>query len=123
MSVVEARFHGESALISLSGVAERNAAQALKGTTFLVTRSRLTPPQLDEYYWIDLIGCEVCTLLGVSLGKVDSLLSTGAHDVLSIQTVEHGETRTRLIPFVNAYVKKVDVRKKQISVEWDPAWD
>jgi 16S rRNA processing protein RimM len=46
------------------------------------------------------------------------LLETGAHDVLRVA----GE-RERLIPFVDAYVREVDLAGKRILVEWGADWD
>ena len=53
---------------------------------------------------------------GDALGRVHHLIATGAHDVL----VVHGQ-RERLIPFVSgATVKRVDLDKGLIVVDWDP---
>ncbi len=51
------------------------------------------------------------------LGLVEQMTSNGVHDVMEVS----GE-RTRLLPFVPAYVKKVDLQKKRIEVEWGVDW-
>ena len=50
---------------------------------------------------------------GILLGQVSGLLETGAHDVIEVQ----GE-RERLIPFVDAFVREVDMDARRILVDW-----
>ena len=69
-----------------------------------------------RYYWADLVGLEVLTESGQSLGQVHGLLETGANDVLDVR----GD-RDRLIPFVQGqYVKKVCLDSGRLVVDWDP---
>lgn len=98
----------------LSGVTDRDVAFALKGMTVAVPRSEMPAADADEYYWADLVGCDVRNTLGESLGSVAQLLSTGANDVLVVKagTVE------RLIPFVGAIVLDVDQTARVITVDW-----
>jgi 16S rRNA processing protein RimM len=112
----ESRRQGKSLLALLAGVTDRDQAAGLVGQQIAVERRQLPPTAEDEYYWADLIGLEVRTRDGRSLGHVDRLLETGAHDVLVIQ----GE-RERLVPFVpGRYVKRVDLEGGWIEVDWDP---
>jgi 16S rRNA processing protein RimM len=95
---------------------DRDAAYALIGGEIAVPRDRLAPLPPGEYYWTDLEGLEVRTLEGVSLGRVDHLLATGAHDVLVLD----GEP-ARLIPFVpGAVVRSVDLANGLIVADWSP---
>jgi 16S rRNA processing protein RimM len=52
------------------------------------------------------------------LGRVRSLLETGANEVL---VVADGE-RERLVPFVEHVVKAVNVAGGVIRVDWDADW-
>jgi 16S rRNA processing protein RimM len=76
-------------------------------------RDDLPPPEENEFYWSDLIGLKVVNTAGVELGKVASLLQTGANDVLVVT----GE-RERLIPFVKQVVVDVDKAAAVIQVDW-----
>ena len=59
-------------------------------------------------------GLEVVDLTGVVLGTVESLLATGANDVLVL-----GGAQQRLIPFVvGSVVKEVDLAAGRIVVDW-----
>jgi 16S rRNA processing protein RimM len=69
-----------------------------------------------EYYWADLIGLEVESLESEPLGTVESMMETGASDVM----VLHGD-RQRLIPFVlDEIVREIDLPNKRIVVDWKP---
>ena len=70
------------AVIAFEGVADRNAAEALKGTELFVAREALPKPAEDEFYHADLIGLEVRDSEGRVLGKVIALHNFGASDVL-----------------------------------------
>lgn len=113
------KAHGQGFVARLAGIRDRDQAQALTGFDILVPRSVL--PELagtDEYYWRDLVGLEVRNADGGSLGRVVSLLETGAHDVLVLE----GAGAERLIPFVAAFVQAVDREAGVIHVRWqDPA--
>lgn len=116
MRVVDWAAGGKWLLVTLDGIEDRTAAQALAGEEIAVRREELPelPPQ--QYYWVDLLGSEVTTVDGVALGTVQGMLETGAHDVMRVQ----GE-RERLIPFVlGRYVRSVDTAVKRIEVDWDP---
>ena len=73
----------------------------------------------DEYYWADLIGLDVVNTAGERLGKVDSLIETGANDVLRVLDDDQTE---RLLPFVSAVVLAVEKDAGQIRVEWGSDW-
>jgi 16S rRNA processing protein RimM len=115
--LVEAKVHGQFILAQLKGVDDRSAAEAMQGLEVAVARSELPPAAEDEFYWDDLIGLEVVNLAGASLGKVEGLLETGAHDVLKVV----GD-RERLIPFKSPIVGKVDIQAGKIEVDWGFDW-
>ncbi|MBA8734576.1 ribosome maturation factor RimM [Chromobacterium violaceum] len=99
----------------LEGVDDRDAAEALRGTQIAIPRSELPEAGDGEYYWADLIGLSVVNQQGETLGKVDSLLETGANDVL---VVKGGDGQQRLIPFVDQYVLEVVSAEGRILVDW-----
>jgi 16S rRNA processing protein RimM len=114
LRVTHAREHGGFVVAGAQEVADRNAAEALKGARVFVARSSFPTAAADEYYWVDLIGCSVINREGLELGTVTDLLDTGAGSVLRVQ---QGETQ-RLIPFVAAYVDTVDLAARRIVVDW-----
>ena len=84
-------------------------------------------PQLEEgdYYWKDLMGCQVVTTEGYDLGKVVDMMETGSNDVLVIKAnlKDAFGIKERLVPFLDGQViKKVDLTTRSIEVDWDPGF-
>ena len=111
--VEAAQDHSNTLVAKLSGIDDRDAAFALRGQEISVERSRLAPPADDEFYWSDLIGLKAVNREGIELGTVSSLMESGAHDLLVIKGA-----REYLIPFVAAFIGKVDVAGGRIEVDW-----
>lgn len=116
-SVEAVQDHGNALVAKLVGIDDRDAAYALRGQEVSVERADLPPPEDNEFYWSDLVGLRAINREGVELGKVDSLMETGAHDVLVIKG-----TRAHLVPFVAAFVGKVDLAGGTVEVDWGEDW-
>ncbi len=116
--VVEGHAQGETVVAGLEGLADRDAALALRGEVIGVPRAALPKPKKGEFYWTDVLGSEVVSTTGAKLGTLQSVTSNGAQDVMVVA----GEVE-RLIPFVvGPIVQHVDAAAKRIVVEWDPKW-
>ena len=121
VDVMQVKTHGEDVVAGLMGVADRNAAEALKGATVQVRRSHFPALSDDEFYWVDLIGLAVENLQGESLGTVADLMDNGAHPILRVQAPQVSDAekpKEWLIPFVEQFVKTVDKAEKKITVDW-----
>jgi 16S rRNA processing protein RimM len=121
-SVETFRHHGGSWIVKLAGVDDRGGAEKLDGWYVGAPRDALPETERGEYYWADLVGLAVMNEQGELLGKVDSLLETGAHQVLLVKDGEDGAPRERLLPFVSQVVKDVNVAGGRIRVEWQRDW-
>ena len=126
LRVINAREHGDGVVATVHDLSDRTGAEALRGARIFVPRSSFPTPDDGEFYWIDLIGMSVNTRGGVALGTVVGLLETGPHCVLQVQAqvqaqdaIAGAEAAERLIPFVDAYVDRVDVPTRCITVDWD----
>ena len=123
------RPHKQGYVAKLRGIDDRNGADAVKGLLIGVPEASLPEPDSGEYYWRDLIGAEVVNTDDRILGKVTSLIETGAHDVLVIESAggPRGEQPNAnspediLIPFHADYVLEVDKAAQQIRVDWQVA--
>lgn len=73
------------AIARFAEVADRNAAEALRGTELTVPRSSLPPLGEGEYYHVDLIGLPVVSTDGGALGTVVAIDNYGAGDVIEIE--------------------------------------
>jgi len=118
MPVKQAREHSGSIVATAEAIADRNGAEALKGARIFVARAEFPKAAEDEYYWVDLLGLDVVNREGVALGQVKDLMSTGPQTVLVIAYEEEGKALERMIPFVSAYVDKVELSERRITVDW-----
>ncbi|AVS75118.1 ribosome maturation factor RimM [Paracidovorax cattleyae] len=121
LSIRQAREHSDSVVAQAQGVDDRDAAEALRGARIFVPRSSFPTAAEDEYYWVDLIGLEVVNREGVALGTVRELLETGPQTTLVLSFPQDGgKEGERMIPFVSAFVDKVDIAGRRIVVDWQP---
>ena len=111
----EGKKQGKGVIAWLEGFEDRSAAETLVGAEIYIQHDQLQPLELDEYYWSDLIGCELFNRQQESLGTVTELMETGANDVL---VVRH-QGKDHLIPFVDPWVIDVDLENQRIEVDWD----
>lgn len=118
LKVADGRVQGKGVVISLEGITDPDHVLPLIGTELAITQKQLKPTEQDEFYWSELTGLTVINLHDEVLGQVESLLETGANDVLVVQDKEH-ETQ-RLIPFVmDEVIELVDLDNKVIRVNWE----
>jgi 16S rRNA processing protein RimM len=115
--VGEARVHSATVVAKLDGVDTREQALALKGATVSVEREALPEAEAGHYYLADLVGLEVVNEQGDRLGVIRQWITNGAQDVMEVA----GE-RTRLIPWVGAIVKEVDLAARRVVVQWGADW-
>ena len=115
--VAETKEHSGALLAKLAGVGSPEAARKLKGSKVLVPRDALPEAEAGHYYLADLVGLEVVNEQGLVLGTVRRWMFNGAQDVMEVA----GE-RTRWVLWIPSVVRKVDLRKKQIEVEWGADW-
>lgn len=132
--VQSCRLAAQHVLARVQGVDDRDAALALRGWTVWVPRASFPPPEADEYYWVDLIGCLFYgqqAAASALLGQVDDVFDNGAHAILQVargSLLESGafipaaDGRGRpqhvLIPFVAAHVRHVDLAARRIDGDW-----
>jgi len=99
--------HKKGLLMHLAGVDDRDTAEALIGKELLVHRSHLPDPEDNAWYWQDLYGLTVTDQSLGDLGIIDTVFSTGAHDILVVKDQE----TERLIPMHRQFVLSVDLDK------------
>ena len=106
---------GKDVLVGrIQGVADRNAAEALKGQRLYVARGQLPAgDDPEEFYLADLIGLVVLDEAGTSLGRVVDVANYGAGDVLM---VEGGAKGAFDLPFAKAFVPQIDLAAKALTV-------
>jgi len=102
----------------IDGVADRDAAEALKGTRLCVTRAALgEPEEEDSFFHVDLIGLSAEDETGRGLGTVIAVHEFGAGDMLDVRLDETG--KSVLVPFRRETVPVVDVKGGRIVIRPD----
>ncbi len=98
----------------IDGVADRTAAESLRGLRLYVERTALPPPNPDEYYRVDLIGLTAELADGTIYGRIKSVDDYGAGDILEIERADGG---TELLPFTDRVVPTVDMAARRVVVD------
>lgn len=110
--VLAARAHGELVLLTLQGVGDRDAADALRDHEVCVPREALPPADAGEYYHVDLVGLEVLDGEGALVGTVADVIRYPSVDCLVVR----GEGGTREVPLLDPYVGDVDLEGGRVVV-------
>lgn len=116
---------GKGLAAHVEGIDDRNrASELIKAEIFI---DKLEMPKLSdgEYYWHQLIGLEVVSIgetNSILLGKIASMIETGANDVMMVKPCDGSIDREeRLIPWVlERYIVSVDLDRSIVEVDWDP---
>ncbi|MGK2866316.1 MAG: ribosome maturation factor RimM [Mycobacterium sp.] len=109
------REHGGRLLVRLTGVDDRNTADELRGTLFLVESGDLPPIEdPDEFYDHQLEGLAVRIPDGTAIGTVTEVLHTAAGELLSVKRAEGTEL---LVPFVSAIVTGVSLADGTVDID------
>ena len=98
-------------LVKLDGIDDRNAAEAMAGSTVEIERKEIELGP-GEFLVSDVPGCEVVDTTGQSLGKVVSVLH-GPQDILVI----HDATHERMLPLVPQLVLEADMVARRLVVD------
>ena len=111
------REHGGRLLVRLDGVATRDAADALRGSLFVVDTADLPPIEdPDEFYDHQLEGLRVRTATGRDVGAVREVLHTAGGELLAVRPVE-GDGPEILVPFVSAIVTAVSLEEGVVEID------
>ncbi len=111
--VRQVRLHGDVMLLTLEGITDRNAAEALRGALIEIPVTDAAPVKEDEYYHYQLVGVRVETEAGESLGGIVEVLSLPqANDVFVVQ----GPRGEILIPAIREVVVDLDLEAERMII-------
>lgn len=114
LKIERSRLQGKTAVFKLETVDDRDGAEAIYGNGILLDKKDLPAVEEDEYYWHQLNNLPVFTDAGVELGKVSTIFSNGAQDIMVVKDRHH----EYLIPFLDTIVKEYS--KERIVVDPPP---
>lgn len=107
------RLHKNFHLLTFEGYNNINDVEKFKGKQLKIAEGQLSDLANDEFYYHEIIGCEVFTEEGTKLGEIKEILSPGANDVWVVKRT--GE-KDLLLPYIEPVVKEVDVSSKKVTV-------
>lgn len=110
--VKTARWHQNRVLLSFEGYENRTAVEGLRGLLVQIPIEEAMPLPEGEYYAHDLIGLDVVTVEGETLGRINDILFTGANEVYVVV----GPRGQILLPAIADVVERIDLSAGQIVV-------
>jgi len=96
LTLKSVRSGNNGAIARFAEIADRNAAEAMRGTELAVPRSALPPLEPGEYYHADVIGLPCVDGDGLEIGRVVAIENFGAGDVIEI---EGADGKRAMMPF------------------------
>jgi 16S rRNA processing protein RimM len=107
------RLHLEYGLLKLRGINARLKADRLRGLFVMVDIEHAVPLEEGEFYLYELLGLEVRTVEGETLGTIREVIETGANDVYVVKGSRYGEV---LIPATEETIVQSDIPGGMITV-------
>ncbi|HHY74602.1 MAG TPA: ribosome maturation factor RimM [Bacillus bacterium] len=107
------RLHKNFHLLTFEGLANINDVEKYKGKMLKISEQRQDNLDENEFYYHEIIDCEVFSDEGESLGRIKEILSPGANDVW---VVKRAGEKDLLLPYIEDVVKEVDVENKKVIV-------
>lgn len=114
VTVESYRTHKNNLLVKFVGIDSIEEAEKLKNLQIKIDSENIGELEENEFYFHEIIGCEVFDENGKSLGEISEILTPGANDVWVIKSQNGKEI---LIPYIEDVVKKIDVENKKIDIE------
>ena len=109
------RYQKNMVILKLTGIDDRNAAEALKERDVFITEEDLRELPEDTFYVRDLIGCQVLHAEnGTKLGEIADVIQNAAQDIYQIK-LENG--KDAMIPAVAQFVKEVSVAERTVKIQ------
>ncbi len=101
------------AVVSFKGIADREAAEALKGSELFISRDALPALDPSEFYHADLVGLPAYDREDRLIGKIAAIHNYGAGDVIEI---ERPDGDTTLLAFTRENVPEIDVKARRVMI-------
>ncbi|WP_189012843.1 ribosome maturation factor RimM [Paenibacillus marchantiophytorum] len=113
VTVLSSRLHKNVFIIQFAGFTDINEVEKFKGSLLKIESTQQQPLDEGEYYYSEIIGCNVITEDGQELGLVSEVLTPGANDVW---VVALAKGKQLLLPVIDDVILDVDVANKIIRI-------
>ncbi|WP_411346078.1 ribosome maturation factor RimM [Paenibacillus sp. WLX1005] len=113
VEIQSSRLQKNMYVVRFKGFGNINEVEQYKGWALRVSKDEAVELEEDEYYFHEIIGCEVVTEEGESLGIIKEILTPGANDVW---VVKPAKGKDILIPYIHNVVQEINIEDKKIIV-------
>ena len=114
VTIQSVRRHKNFILLTFEGMNNINLVEPFKEGMLKVTKDQLSDDLLqeNEFFFHEIIGCEIVSEEGEKIGVVSDILQTGANDVWVVK----GAKKEHYIPYIEDIVKEINVDDKRIVI-------
>lgn len=112
-SVQSVRISNRFVFLKFSEINSRSEAELLRNYEVLIAKEQLIELEADEFFIHDLVGCDVISENGDSIGKIVEVMQASSNDIYVVQD-ERG--REILVPAIKDVIKKIDIKQKKIKI-------
>ena len=113
LEIEQVKFFKNMVILKFDGVDTMNEVEGWRQKDLLISRDQAIPLEEDEFFITDLIGLNVVTDEGETLGTLTDVMETGANDVYCVKTPEGKEL---LLPAIRDCILDVDLDKEEMLV-------
>ena len=113
VEIEDVKYHKNMVLLKFKGLNKIEEVEIYKNCYLEIDRKDGKKLEEGEYYIVDLLGLDVVTDVGQSLGKLEDIYNTGSNDIYVVKD-ELG--KQILLPCIKEVIKKVDLNEKKITV-------
>ncbi|HHU69759.1 MAG TPA: 16S rRNA processing protein RimM [Thermoanaerobacterales bacterium] len=106
-------YHKNNVIIKFAGIDSIEDAENIKDFYLKIKREDAIELPPGHFFIFELIGCQVFTIDGYYLGKVNDVMKTGSNDVYVVEN----ENKQIYIPAIKDVVKEVDVKNKLVKIK------
>ncbi len=110
--IEQVSLQGNSVYLKLQGLDSRDAAESLRGAYLNIPRAEILPLDEGEFYFFEVVGFEVVTNAGRSLGLIEEVLDMPANAVLRVTT----QDKEHLIPVIPDVIEQVNRESGRVVV-------
>lgn len=113
VEIVSSRLQKNMYVVRFKGFSNINEVEKYKGWTLKVSKDDTIELEEDEFYFHEILDCEVFTEEGTKIGKIVDILKPGANDVWVVRPDKGEEV---LIPYIHDVVLDINVEEKKVLI-------
>lgn len=104
-------------ILTVDEVKDRNHAELLKGAEFYIDEKLLVSEPGETIFLSEILNYKIKDVEAKELGTIVGFSSNGVQDLLEVKKIDE---KIVLIPFVDAFIKKMDFKNQSIMMDLPP---